>query len=130
MPRGVPLPGYRADVLTVISDVLAGHPAVTPGKMFGLPGFYTAGKLFACLYGDGIAVKLPPGRVADLLGTPDCEPFAPTARAPMRAWVLIRRPTAEAYADDLPLLLASVEHVADEAVSGRGVPRRRRAARR
>ncbi len=39
MPKGVPLPGYRADVLAVLSDLLDGHPAVTPGTMFGLPGF-------------------------------------------------------------------------------------------
>lgn len=126
----MPLPGYRADVLAVVSDLLAGHPAVTPGKMFGLPAFYTSGKLFASLYGDGIAVKLSPDRVAELLGRPDCEPFAPTGRAPMRAWALIRRPLAEAYVDDLPLLLASVEYVAEEARSGRVGPRRRKAARR
>ena len=130
MPRGVPLPGYRADVLAVIGELLDGHPAVTPGTMFGLPGFYTGGKLFACLYGDGLGVKLPPERVAALLGTPGCDSFAPTGRAPMRAWVLIGRPTAEAYADDLPLLLESVEYVADEAASGAGRPRHRRSARR
>ena len=130
MPRGVPLPGYRADVLVVVADLLDGHPALTPGKMFGLPAFYTSGKLFASLYGDGIAVKLSPDRVAELLGTPGCEPFTPTGRAPMRAWVLIRRAAAEAYADDLPLLLASVEYVADEAASGRGASRRRRVVRR
>jgi hypothetical protein len=123
MPKGMPMPGHREDILAVVRDLLADHPAVRPGTMFGLPAFYTGGKLVASLYGDGLGLKLPPARVAALVGEPEYEPFDPVGRGPMRAWVWIRHADAAAYADDLPLLMESVEYVAEEA-AGRPPPRR------
>jgi hypothetical protein len=124
MPKGMRMPGHRDDVLAVVRDLLAGYPTVVPGKMFGLPAFYTSGKLVASLYGDGLGVKLPPERVAALVGMPEYEPFDPVGRGPMRAWVWIRHADAAAYAVDLPLLLESVAYVAEEAASGRPPARR------
>ena len=49
---------YRDDVLAAVSALLAERPEATPRKMFGHPGFAVGGKMFACLYDDGVAVKL------------------------------------------------------------------------
>jgi hypothetical protein len=46
----------------VLDEMLLNLPGAKAGKMFGLPGYWTGGKLFACLFGPGVGLKLPPAR--------------------------------------------------------------------
>ncbi len=115
-------PGYRADVLEVLARLLAERPEVTQGKMFGFPAFYTAGKLFACVYGDGVGLKLPQEMVRGLEGRPGITPFQPYGKPKMREWILVWHQQADAYAMDAHLLAASIDFVADIGHS-RGVTR-------
>ncbi len=106
-------PGYRADVLEVLARLLADRPEITQGKMFGFPAFYTAGKLFACVYGDGVGLKLPQEMVRGLEGRPGITPFHPYRKPKMREWILVRHQQADAYAMDAHLLATSIDFVAD-----------------
>ena len=63
-------------------------PGARAGKMFGFPGYWTGGKLFACLYGPGVGFKLPPSLAAEVLKKPGFVPFTPRGRA-MAAWVMV-----------------------------------------
>ena len=56
--------------------------------MFGFPGYWTGGKLFACLYGPGVGFKLPPPRAAEMLKKPSFAPFTPRGKQ-MAAWVMV-----------------------------------------
>lgn len=105
-------PGYRADVLAVLAREMAAVPEVHPGKMFGFPAFYATGRLFACVYGQGVGVKLPRERVAELLQRPDFVPFQPYGKPRMREWVEIRHARAADYARDAPLLAEGARFVA------------------
>ena len=115
---------YRSDVVAVLRDLLADQPGIVEGPMFGLPAFFVAGKLFACAYGDGVGVKLPPERVAALLERPEVTPFRPYGKPAMRAWVQLSRASADDYAGDLDLLLESARFVAERAASPARRPRR------
>ena len=117
-------PRYRPDVVAVLRGLLADQPGIVEGPMFGLPAFFVAGKLFACAYGDGVGVKLPPERVAALLKLPEATPFRPYGKPAMRAWVQLSRASVEEYVGDLDLLLESARFVAERAASSAPRPRR------
>ena len=106
---------YRPEVLEVVSRLLADDPRVKRTQMFGHPSFATGGKMFASLYDDGIAVKLPLDRAEALIGGECMEAFVPGGMAKMRGWVLIRRTDAEAFTADEPLLREALTYVAGEA---------------
>jgi hypothetical protein len=73
----------------VLDEMLLKLPGTQAGKMFGFPGYWTGGKLFACLYGPGVGFKLPPERAAQALREPGFVPFTPRGRA-MSAWVMVK----------------------------------------
>ena len=106
---------FRSDVLAVLDALLGPRRDVRSGQMFGQPGYFVGRRLFACVYGDGVALKLPAEALAGLNGSPECRPFAPWNRGPMRQWVLLVRPRAEDYLADADLLEQSITFVGDAA---------------
>jgi hypothetical protein len=72
----------------VLDEMLLKLPGAKAGKMFGFPGYWAGGKLFACLYGPGVGFKLPPARAAEKLKKPGFSPFTPRGRV-MAAWVMV-----------------------------------------
>lgn len=105
-----PPPGHRPDVEHVVADLVAGLPGVRPGKMFGFPAFYAGRKLFVCIYGEGVGLKLPEDAVRKLRG-PHIVPFQPYGKPPMREWIEIRRPRAADYRRDADLFRRSAAFV-------------------
>ena len=93
-------PGYRADVVTTLTDIFAAFPV-----------FYTAGKLFACVYGEGVGLKLPPKLVSTLENRPGILPFQPYGKPRMHAWIMLWHERAEDYRDERRLFIASIECV-------------------
>jgi len=122
-------PGYRTDVGEVLSHLLLSRPDVVPGKMFGFPAFYTAGKLFACVYGDGVGLKLPQDTARRLEGKPGITPFQPYGKPTMREWIHIRRDPASNFSKDASLFEASITFVGKAAADGRGPRGSKRPAR-
>ncbi len=85
-----PRPSYYVDILIVLNRLLGKRVDVTQGNMFGFPAFYTGGKLFACVYGDGVGLKLPEQVIQGLQGKPGITPFRPYGRPKMKEWIHIR----------------------------------------
>lgn len=88
--------------------------------MFGFPAFYTAGKLFACVYGNGVGLKLPQSTVRQHEGKPGITPFQPYGKAKMREWIHIHYDRATNYSKDAGLFEASIRFVGRVAASRRG----------
>jgi hypothetical protein len=95
----------------VLDEMLLGLPGVQAGKMFGFPGYWTGGKLFACLFGPGVGFKLPPDRAGEALKKPGFSPFTPRGRR-MAAWVQVvpKRPADLRQLESL--FRESIEYVA------------------
>jgi TfoX/Sxy family transcriptional regulator of competence genes len=100
---------------------------VQPGKMFGYPGYYVNGKLFACVMDDAIAVKVPEARARALIAADgaEIEPFRPMGTRTMKEWVQIRRKDSTRYLADEAIFRASIAFVA---AARHPTPRRRTAA--
>lgn len=96
----------------VLSEVLAGCAGIRAGHMFGFPAYYAGRRLFACVYGSGVGIKLPAARAAGLLDGGGGVPFRPYGRPPMRHWVELRRSRPEDYRKDRALLLEAAAFAA------------------
>jgi len=107
----------------VLDEMLLKLPGAKAGKMFGFPGYWTGGKLFACLFGSGVGFKLTPQRAAEVLKKPGFIPFTPRGRK-MAAWVMVKPRRAAELRRLKPLFHESLDYV-----SGLGprseTPRRR-----
>ncbi len=99
--------------------MLVGMPGVEPGRMFGYPNFKVKGRMFACVYGPGVALKLPESRIAELITERGNLPFAPRGRK-MKEWVMVTRKDSRSYLRLRDLFRESVEFTRRVAEQKRG----------
>jgi hypothetical protein len=84
---------------------------VTEGKMFGYPAYYVNKKLFACIYGEGVGVKVPEKIVPKFLSDESIIPFQPYGKSKMKKWIQINHVNSEDYHKDMDIFRISVEFV-------------------
>jgi hypothetical protein len=95
----------------VLDSFLLKIPGVVPGKMFGYPAYYINKKLFACLYENGVGVKIPGNKANELIGRKGIINFQPLGRAKMREWIQINREISEDYLKDQEIFDISIKYV-------------------
>ena len=95
-----------------LDSILVALPGVTSAKISGLDAYFVNGRMFACIVGDGVGVRLP-AAVADELrfSRGDVVPFQPGAITSTREWIQINRTDAAEYEKDVDLFRASIEYV-------------------
>jgi len=95
-----------------IDAVLLKLPGVSARKINGLDAYFVSDKMFACISGRGVGLRLPAATAADLQFSRDnVVPFQPAGMASSREWIQIDRAEAAEYANDLQLFQASLEFV-------------------
>lgn len=104
-------PSVALDRKAVLDVLLLSMPGVVEGKMFGYDAYYVKGKLFACIYGDGVGVKVPEEIASTLSSEKHIIPFQPFGRPKMREWVQINRVRPADYRKDMSIFRASVDFV-------------------
>jgi hypothetical protein len=104
--------GYNATHKKVLDSLLLKIPIVKSGKMFGYPAYYVDKKLFACVYGDAVGVKVPEVLATKLLQRDDITYFQPLGRRRMREWIQIEKDRSMDYSNDSDIFFASIEYVA------------------
>ncbi len=103
---------FKEEQKEVIDTMLLPIQGVEAGKMFGYPGYYVNGKLFACLYENGVGLKVPETLAKELIGKEGIDHFVPLGRKKMREWIQITRESSEDYLGDFEIFKRSVEYVA------------------
>jgi hypothetical protein len=104
-------PLYNKKHKEVPDSFLLNMPMIVPGKMFGYPAYYVGEKLFACLYGKGVGVKVPENLANSLIGKDGVIGFQPMGKAKMREWIQTNRKQSADYLDDEDILKASIRFV-------------------
>lgn len=95
-----------------IDALLLKLPGVSTRKIKGLDAYFVSDKMFACISGRGIGLRLPAATAAELQFSRDnVVPFQPAGMASSREWIQIDRAEAAEYEKDLQLFQASLEFV-------------------
>ncbi|NTV90179.1 MAG: TfoX/Sxy family protein [Clostridiales bacterium] len=103
---------FNPEIRGVVESFLLKIPLAVPGKMFGYPAYYVNKKLFACIYEEGVGIKVPLAMANDLIGRKDIVPFIPMGRHRMKEWIQINHLKPEDYLNDKDIFEASINYVA------------------
>lgn len=106
-------PDYNLDHKIALDSLLLILPGVKAGKMFGYPAYYVNQKLFACVYGEGVGVKVPEALANELLSKQNIIPFQPLGKPRMREWIQINRMNSADYGKDLHIFMSAVAFVSN-----------------
>ena len=95
-----------------IDALLLKLPGVSARKINGLDAYFVSDRMFACISGTGIGLRLPAATATELQFSRDnIFPFQPGGVVSTREWIQIDRADAAEYEKDLPLFQASLEFV-------------------
>ena len=95
-----------------IDALLLKFPGVSARKINGLDAYFVSDRMFACISGNGIGLRLPAATATELQFSRDnVMPFQPGGMTSSREWIQIDRTDATEYEKDLPLFQTSLEFV-------------------
>jgi hypothetical protein len=95
-----------------IDAVLLKLPGASARKINGLDAYFVADRMFACISGQGVGLRLPVATATELQFSKDnVVPFQPAGLGSTREWIQINRSDAAEYEKDLELFRASLEFV-------------------
>jgi hypothetical protein len=97
---------------SLIDAVLLKLPGVVAKKINKLDAYFVNDRMFACISGNGVGVRLPAATATELqFSRDDVGPFQPQGIGATREWIQIDRPNAADYEKDLEVFKASLEFV-------------------
>ena len=102
----------KSDLKAQIDALLLKLPGVSARKIHGLDAYFVSDKMFACISGEGVGLRLPTATATELqFSRNDVVPFQPGGVASTRQWIQINRADVAEYEKDLPLFRTSLEFV-------------------
>ena len=103
---------FKPEIQEVLDTLLKDIPGVVPSKAFGYPAYSIGKKMFACVYEEGVSLKLPRERIAEIMAKDSgAKEFRPMNRHTMKDWVLLIRKSPKDYLKDIALFEESAEFV-------------------
>ncbi len=95
-----------------IDALLLALPGVSARSINGLDAYFVNDKMFACISGAGIGVRLPAATTLELrFSRQNVMPFSPGGLSSSKEWIQIDRADATEYAKDMELFQASIDFV-------------------
>ena len=93
-----------------IDALLLKLPGVSTKKLNGLDAYFASDRMFACISGEGIGLRLPVATATELQFSRDnVVAFQPAGLPSTREWIQINRADAADYEKDLPLFEAAIQ---------------------
>ena len=93
-------------------DALLLKPGVVGKKINGLDAYFVGDRMFACISGKGIGLRLPIAVCSELqFSRENVVAFQPAGLPSSREWIQIDREDAAEYAKDAELFQASMDFV-------------------
>ena len=105
-------PGDKPTRKDQIDALLLALTNLSARKINGPDAYFVADKMFACISGKGIGIRLPVATATELqFSRENVTSFSPGGMASTREWIQVDREDAADYAKDLELFQASVDFV-------------------
>ena len=105
-------PTQKASRKAQLDAVLLQLPGVCAKKINDLDAYFVNDKMFACISGNGVGLRVPVASATELqFSRNDVVPFQPGGVSSTREWIQIDRADAADYVQDLDLFQASLEFV-------------------
>jgi len=106
--KAKPEPSRKA----LLDAILLKLPGVTGKKINGLDAYFVSDRMFACISGKGVGLRVPVATANELqFSRENVVPFQPGGMASSREWIQIDREDAAEYGKDLELFQASIDFV-------------------
>jgi hypothetical protein len=95
-----------------VDAILCKLPGVVSKKIGGMDAYFVNDRMFACINGSGLGLRLPVAAARDLqFSRGNVVPFQPAGMPSSSEWIQINRDDAADYEQDLELFQASLEFV-------------------
>ncbi|HSU77491.1 MAG TPA: hypothetical protein VLI89_10485 [Burkholderiales bacterium] len=95
-----------------IDAILLKLPGVSTRKIKGLHAYFVADRMFACISGGGVGLRLSTAVARELhFSRSDVVPFQPAGLPATKEWIQIDRADAADYEKDLDVFRQSLEFV-------------------
>jgi hypothetical protein len=95
-----------------LDSILLAIRGVEEGEVSGLAAYFVSKKMFACINGNGVGIRLPAAAARDLVfSRSDVTPFQPKGRPSTPEWVQLDHADPADFRQDQALFLASIEFV-------------------
>ncbi len=95
-----------------VDAVLLKLPGVVSKKIGGLDGYFVNDRMFACISGNGVGLRLPVAMARELqFSRENVTSFQPGGMPATREWIQIDRADAAEYERDLELFQAALDFV-------------------
>lgn len=105
-------PAQKNGRKALIDALLLQLPGVSARKISDLDAYFVSDKMFACISGDGVGLRLPAAAATELqFSRSDVVAFQPRGMTSTREWIQIDRADAADYEKDLELFRASLDFV-------------------
>lgn len=106
------IPSQKTSRKAQIDAVLLELPGVSAKKINDLDAYFVNNKMFACISGKGIGLRVSAASATELqFSRNNVVPFKPSGMSSSREWIQIDRIDATDYELDLELFRASLEFV-------------------
>ena len=97
---------------STIDAIVLSIPNVVAKKIGGLDAYFVNDRMFACVNGKGVGLRLPAAVATELQFSRDnVVPFQPTGMPSSREWIQIDREDATQYERDRELFQAAFDYV-------------------
>jgi hypothetical protein len=97
---------------THLDAVLLKLPGVVGKKINKLDAYFVNDRMFACISGEGVGLRLPAAAATEMQFSRDnVVPFTPAGLGATREWIQINRADPADYAKDLDVFQASIDFV-------------------
>ena len=107
-PKEAPEPTRKSQVDAVLLKL----PGVVAKKINGLDAYFVGDRMFACISGDGVGLRLPVATARDLqFSRENVGAFQPAGLPSSKEWIQVNRADATEYEKDLELFQASLDFV-------------------
>ena len=102
----------KSDRKAQIDALLLNLPGVSARKINGLDAYFVSDRMFACISGDGVGLRLPAATATELqFSRHNVVPFQPGGIASTREWIQINCAEMAEYEKNLQLFRTSIEFV-------------------